>query len=63
MCGKGFNSARDMRGHMSSKHNMQKDFKCPQCHREFGYKRSLKEHLAIEHQTVFKLGRKQFNDI
>lgn len=50
ICGKEMKRLRSLRGHLATRHNMQKDFACPICGREYGYKHKLAEHLKTCHQ-------------
>lgn len=49
ICSKGFWNQRDLRGHLASKHRMQKDFQCLICGREYSYKTYLKVHMRTCH--------------
>jgi uncharacterized Zn-finger protein len=49
ICGKGVGHSRDLRAHLSSKHNIGKKFMCPHCGVEFSYKHNLKTHMLKQH--------------
>lgn len=49
LCSKGFWYKRDLRGHLASKHQMQKDYSCSLCNKEFSYKRHYKSHMNSAH--------------
>ena len=48
-CGKGVRSRRDLLGHMTTWHDMSKEFVCHVCNMAFGYKSALARHVAKTH--------------
>ena len=47
ICGNAYNKAIQLRGHISSVHNLEKPHKCEICHKAFNRKQRLKEHMDI----------------